>query len=103
MDITKEEWYERPFDWYEKHKDRKILGIAVSRNHTLDFMQVLADIYEGLVTNNKQQAIEDIEVLATLLIATSLGYSEHVVEELLVRNLNDDMDKFLDDLLEEGK
>jgi energy-coupling factor transporter ATP-binding protein EcfA2 len=53
--------------------------------------------------NDMQEAIDDLKAMAVIIIAHTLGYSDEVVEELLVMKAKDELDDFLQEILEEGK
>ena len=87
-DVRQEEWYKHPFEWYEKMNKPELYGVRLTEVVALDFMQGLYDIYQSFKTGNKQKAMHDAEVLATLLIASSLNVGEEVVQELLSDEFN---------------
>jgi hypothetical protein len=99
--IKEQEWYDDPFGWYEKHDRPEMLGIKMNEYVALDFLQGLYDIYQGFKTKNKEKAMKDARVLATLLIASCTGYGDEAVQELLVDEFNSkDIDAELNKILE---
>lgn len=101
--IVNKPWFTSPFEWYEQEEDKFTISLPLTETKALDLLSGLHDIYLGFKRNNKDEAIADLNALATILIAHTLGYSEEVIEELLVMRANNDMDAFLADVLEEGK
>ena len=97
--IKEQQWYDDPFGWYAKHDKPELLGIKLNDTIALDFLQGLYDVYIAFKRSNKERALKDLNVLATLVIA--LGYGDEAVQELLVDEFNSkDMDDELNKLLE---
>lgn len=82
-DVRQEEWYKHPFEWYEKANKPELYGVKLTEVVALDFLQGLYDIYQSFKINNREKAMHDAEVLATLLIASSFNVGQEVIEELL--------------------
>lgn len=72
-------------------------------NKALDVLAGLYDVYNNFKRNNRKAALEDLNALAILLIAHAMGYSEQAIEELLVLQAQENMDVFLEEILEETK
>lgn len=100
--ITEEQWFHDPFTWYEETTTQQVVSLKISDTAALDVLQGLYDVYINLQKTNYAQAIEDLEVMATIIIGYTQGCGQEVIEELLVEKVKDDMDEFLDSLLKEG-
>lgn len=70
-------------------------------NKALDVLAGLYDVYKNFKRNDRKAALEDLNALAILLIAHAMGYSEQAIEELLVLQAQENMDVFLEGILEE--
>jgi hypothetical protein len=101
--VVEEPWFTNPFEWYEQEEEKFTISLPLTETKALDLLAGLHDIYLGFKRNNKEEAIADLNALATILIAHTLGYSEEVVEELLVIRANNNMDDFLAEVLKEGE
>lgn len=79
-----------------------MLGVELSSNIALDFLQGLYDIYVDLRDNKRDEALNNLRVLAILLIAGSLDVGQEVIGELLSEEFaNFDIDKAFQDLIKE--
>ena len=100
--ITEELWFHDPFTWYEKTTEQQVVSLKISDTAALDILHGLYDVYMNLQKSDYTQAIEDLEVMATIIIGYTQGCGQEVIEELLVEKVKDDMDEFIDSLLKEG-
>lgn len=99
--IKEQEWYNDPFGWYVKHDRPEMMGVKLTNKVALDLLQGLYDVYRRLLAKNLNSAKRDLEVLATLVIASCNGFGEEAVEELLVDELySKNMDEELNKLIE---
>ena len=98
--ILDEPWFHEPFKWYESTTDKYVLSIQITPNKALDVLAGLYDIYKGFERNDKKQAIADLNALAILLIAHSMGLGDEAIEEILVYDANQKMDEGLSKLME---
>lgn len=73
----------------------------MTENKALDVLAGLYDVYKNFKRNDRVSALEDLNALAILLIAHAMGYSEQAIEELLVLQAQENMDTFLEEVLEE--
>ena len=99
--IKEQEWYKDPFGWYVKHDRPEMIGGKLTNRVALDMLQGLYDVHRRLVAKNLNGAKRDLEVLATLVIASCSGFGEEAVEELLVdelysRNIDEELNKLLE-------
>lgn len=100
--IKDELWYNNPFGWYEQKSKPELYGVQITEVVALDFLQGLYDIYVSLKKNNNEKAARDAEILATLLIASTLNYGEEVIAELVAEEFNDlDVDEEVKQLVKE--
>jgi hypothetical protein len=101
--LTQQPWFLDPFGWYEEAEYQHVVSMQISDTKALDILRGLYDIYKNLMRNDMQEAIDDLKAMAVIIIAHTLGYSDEVVEELLVMKAKDELDDFLQEILEEGK
>lgn len=79
-----------------------MLGVELSSHIALDFLQGLYDIYVDLRDNKHNEALNNLRILAILLIAGSLDVGQEVIGELLSEEFaNFDIDKAFQDLIKE--
>lgn len=101
-DIKKEQWYKDPFGWYVSHGKPEVYGVQMTPKVALDFLQGLYDIYESLKKHDKEHAMRETEILATLLIASAFDVGHEVIEELLIEEFEEiDVDEAFAKLVEE--
>lgn len=80
-----------------------MIGVELSNNVALDLLQGLYDVYIEFKNNNITEAINNLEILAVLLIASTMDVGEEVIEELLSKEYsNYDFDSALTKLVEEN-
>lgn len=99
--IKEQEWYNDPFGWYLKQDKPEMMGVQLTNKVALDVLQGLYDIYQRLLNKNVKGAKRDLEILATLIIASCTGYGDEAVEELLVdelysRNIDEELNKIME-------
>ena len=100
--VKNEPWYADPFGWYEKENRPELLGVQLTDNVALDFLQGLHDIYLSFKDKHYDKAVKDTEVLAKLLIASAYDLGQEVIEELLAEEFDDiDIDKAFQEMVEE--
>lgn len=79
-----------------------MLGVELSSNIALDFLQGLYDIYVDLRDDKRDEALNNLRVLAILMIAGTLNVGKEVIDELLAEEFaNFDIDKAFQDLISE--
>jgi hypothetical protein len=100
--ITDELWFKDPFQWYETEQEKYTVSIQMSENRALDIIAGLHDIYLSFKSKNMDKALNDLSTLTVLLIATTFGYSDEAIEELLVMQAREDMDEALENMLGES-
>ena len=101
INITEEQWFTNPFEWYEETEDKYVVSLQLTENKALDVLAGLYDVYKNFKRNDRVSALEDLNALAILLIAHAMGYSEQAIEELLVLQAQENMDTILTGILEE--
>ncbi len=101
INITEEQWFTNPFEWYEETEDKYVVSLQLTENKALDVLAGLYDVYKNFKRNDRMSALEDLNALAILLIAHAMGYSEQAIEELLVLQAQENMDTILEEILEE--
>ena len=100
--ITEQPWFLEPFKWYEESEECHVVSLQISETKALDVLRGLYDIYINLQKNNMEEAISDLNAMAVIIIAHTLGYSDEVVEELLVLKATNEIDDFITSVLENG-
>lgn len=101
INITEEQWFTNPFEWYEETEEKYVVSLQLTDNKALDVLAGLYDVYKNFKRNDRVSALEDLNALAILLIAHAMGYSEQAIEELLVLQAQENMDTILTEILEE--
>ena len=102
MGIKEEPWFEHPFDWYEKENYPEIVGIQLTEDVALDFLQALYQIYKLLERNDNKKAMADAEELAVLLLAGAFNYAEEAMDELVIKEVGSmDIDAAFAEMVEE--
>ena len=102
MGIKEEPWFEHPFDWYEKENYPEIVGIQLTEDVALDFLQALYQIYKLLERNDNKKAMADAEELAVLLLASAFNYAEEAMDELVIKEVGSmDIDAAFAEMVEE--
>jgi len=77
------------------------LQIAISEKRGLNILSALEDIYQALLTEKKETVIELLSSLAAILVASSKGQLEEMLEEHDVWEAMKDIDKTLKKILNE--
>lgn len=102
MSIKDEPWFSDPFKWYEQEGYPEIVGIKVTDNVALDFLQALYQIYKLLERNERTKAMEDAKQLAILLLASAFDYAEQAIDELIIKEIGEtDIDAAFAEMIEE--
>jgi len=102
--IQDEPWFKDPFGWYEEQNYPEIVGIQLTEEIALDFLQGLYTIYQMLKQGNKERAARDTEQLAVLLLASAFDYGQEAMDRLVELEFNDiDIDKEFAKLAKEQK
>lgn len=79
-----------------------MVGVELTSNIALDFLQGLYDVYIDFKNKNLTEAINNLETLAILLIASTMDASEEVIAELLSKEYDSyDFDSALTKLMTE--
>ena len=82
------------------HLDFKV-GIQLDGGKYLNIMDALGSIYELIRDNEIEDAKFFITGLAATMLAAKYGKSQDVMNEMIVKVLNENMDKELKELLDE--
>lgn len=86
------------WDFIKDHP--KMLGIPISEKQGLDLLSAMRDIYVELDVN-VDSAKRMMTMLAGVLIATSQGEGDKIIEEVLVQEAMFHIDENLKDILNE--
>lgn len=78
-----------------------IIGLPVSERRGIDLLSALRDIYETNKTNTDDAQVL-LTMLANVLVATSQGDGEEIVEEVLVQDAMLQFEQKMKDILNEG-
>lgn len=79
-----------------------LLGLPISDNKGLDLLSAMRDVYLEM-DKDIYKAKVLLTLLATVLVATSQGDGEEVIEEVLVQDAMFNLDKELKGVLDEGQ
>lgn len=79
-----------------------LLGLPISDNKGLDLLSAMRDVYLEM-DKDVYKAKVLLTLLATVLVATSQGDGEEVIEEVLVQDAMFNLDKELKGVLDEGQ
>jgi hypothetical protein len=91
-----------PHNVWEYIKETKPnLQIAISQKRGLNILSALEDIYQALLTQEKETVIGLLTSLASILVASSEGQLEEMLEEHDVWEAMKDLDKGLEKILNE--
>jgi hypothetical protein len=83
-----------------KHLNFKV-GIQLEEDTYLNIMTALENIYELIKEDQKEDAMFFITGLAATMLAGKYGKSQDVLNEMTVKILNEDIDKEIQELLNE--
>lgn len=83
-----------------KHLDFKI-GIQLEEGKYLNILHALGSIYELIKEDKPEDAMFFITGLAATMLAAKYGKSQDVLNEMIVKVLNENMDDELKELLDE--
>ena len=88
--------------WEHVKENPRMVGIPVSENKGLDLLSALADIR---VAYQQSTEIGDtmLTLLGTVLMGVVNGEAEQMVEEIIVLDAMEDLDKGLRKVLDEGR
>lgn len=84
-----------------KHLDFKV-GIQLEEGKYLNILHALESIYELIKEDKPEDAMFFITGLAATMLASKYGKSQDVLNEMIVKVLNENMDDELKELLNEG-
>lgn len=84
-----------------KHLDFKV-GIQLEEGKYLNIFHALESIYELIKEDKPEDAMFFITGLAATMLASKYGKSQDVLNEMIVKVLNENMDDELKELLNEG-
>ena len=91
-----------PHNVWEYIKETKPnLQIAISQKRGLNILSALEDIYQALLTQEKETVIGLLTSLASILVASSEVQLEEMLEEHDVWEAMKDLDKGLEKILNE--
>lgn len=79
-----------------------LLGLPISNNKGLDLLSAMRDVYLEM-DKDIYKAKVLLTLLATVLVATSQGDGNEVIEEVLVQDAMFNLDKELKGVLDEGQ
>lgn len=79
-----------------------LLGLPISDNKGLDLLSAMRDVYLEM-DKDIYKAKVLLTLLATVLVATSQGDGDEVIEEVLVQDAMFNLDKELKGVLDEGQ
>lgn len=79
-----------------------LLGLPISDNKGLDLLSAMRDVYLEM-DKDVYKAKVLLTLLATVLVATSQGDGDEVIEEVLVQDAMFNLDKELKGVLDEGQ
>jgi len=88
--------------WDYVRDNSKIMGIPVSEHKGLDLLSALRDVYKTIDVDPKA-AQTLLTLLANVLVATSQGNGDAIVEEVIVQESMQQLDDQLKGLLDEGQ
>jgi hypothetical protein len=88
--------------WDYVRDNPKIMGIPVSEHKGLDLLSALRDVYKTIDVDPKA-AQTLLTLLANVLVATSQGNGDAIVEEVIVQESMQQLDDQLKGLLDEGR
>jgi hypothetical protein len=91
-----------PHDVWEYIREVKPnLQIAISEKRGLNILSALEDIHKALLTEKKETVIELLTSLAAILVASSKGQLEEMLEEHDIWEAMKNIDKTLKKILNE--
>lgn len=79
-----------------------LLGLPISDNKGLDLLSAMRDVYLEM-DKDVYKAKVLLTLLATVLVASSQGDGDEVIEEVLVQDAMFNLDKELKGVLDEGQ
>ena len=79
-----------------------LLGLPISDNKGLDLLSAMRDVYLEM-DKDVYKAKVLLTLLATVLVASSQGDGDEVIEEVLVQDAMFSLDKELKGVLDEGQ
>lgn len=88
--------------WEHVKENPRMVGIPVSENKGLDLLSALADIREAY-RQNVEIGDTMLTLLGTVLMGVVNGEAEQMVEEIIVLDAMEDLDKGLKKVLDEGR
>ncbi len=91
----------QPEIWDYIKDNPRLMGLPLSNNKGLDICSALRDIY--MVLNDDVPAAKHLlSLLATVLVGSAEGQGEEIIEEVMVIEAMQNLDKKLKGILDEG-
>lgn len=90
-----------PDVWNYIKNNPRIMGLQLSDSKGIDICTVLLDIYETLNVD-PEGAKTLLSLLATVLVGSAEGHGKEVIEEVMVIEAMQDIDRRLKGILDEG-
>jgi spore coat polysaccharide biosynthesis protein SpsF (cytidylyltransferase family) len=88
--------------WEYVKNNPKIVGIQVSQEKSLDLLSALADVYKALERDNVIEAKYMMTMLASVLVATTSGTADEIVNEIMIQESMETFDESIKEILSEG-
>ena len=88
--------------WEYIKSNPKIVGIQVSQEKSLDLLSALADVYKQLEKDNVIEAKYMMTMLASVLMATTTGTADEIVNEIMIQESMETFDQSIKEILNEG-
>lgn len=88
--------------WNYIKDNPRIMGIEISEEKRLDLLSALADIYKALDKDCITEAKFMMTMLASVLLATSTGTADEIVNEIMVQESMQTFDESIKEILNEG-
>ena len=90
-----------PEVWGYIRENPKIMGLPLSDNKAIDICTALLDVYE-ILSKDPEAAKSLLSLLATVLVGSAEGQGKEVIEEVMVMEAMQDLDRRLKGILDEG-
>ncbi|NBW12884.1 MAG: hypothetical protein EBR82_33155 [Caulobacteraceae bacterium] len=77
------------------------MGLPLSDNKAIDICTALLDVYE-ILSKDPEAAKSLLSLLATVLVGSAEGQGKEVIEEVMIMEAMQDLDRRLKGILDEG-
>ncbi len=91
-----------PDVWGYIRENPRIMGLPLSDSKAIDICTALLDVYETL-NKDPEAAKTLLGLLATVLVGSAEGQGKEVIEEVMVIEAMQDIDRRLKGILDEGR